>query len=102
MALVDWVVDLLVGRDQTGCCPWRLDNRPLLRLAAGRLVVLVSGFVVAAYAVTGLECQDWDVEANRRRARFLVKPDKDVASPFINRRWSLPPGWAVSVIGAHR
>ena len=79
---------------------WIID--PFFVLRAGRLVVLVSGFVVAAYAVTGLECQDWDVEANRRRARFLVKPDKDVASPFINRRWSLPPGWAVSVIGAHR
>lgn len=79
---------------------WVID--PFFVLRSGRLVVLVSGFVVAAYAVTGLERQIWDEEANRRRARFLVKHDKDIASPFINRRWPLPPGWTVSVIDTHR
>jgi hypothetical protein len=79
---------------------WVID--PFFVLRAGRLVALVSGFVVAAYAVTGLERQDWDEEANRRRARFLVKHDKDIASPFANRRWPLPPGWTVSVIDTPR
>lgn len=79
---------------------WVID--PYFVMQAGRLVVLVAGFVVAAYAVTGLELQYWDEQASRRRARFFVKEDDDAASPFVNRRWQLPRGWTVSVIGAQR
>ena len=77
---------------------WVIDPNAVMR--SGRLVVLVAGFVVAAYAVTGLELQYWDELANRRRARFLVEDDEDSATTFTNRRWQLPPGWAVSIIDA--
>lgn len=77
---------------------WVIDPNAVMR--TGRLVVLVAGFVVAAYAVTGLELQYWDELANRRRARFLVEDDEDSATTFTNRRWQLPPGWAVSIIDA--
>lgn len=75
---------------------WVIDPDAVRR--TGRLVVLVAGFVVAAYSVTGLELQYWDESASRRRARFLVEDDKDTAAPFTNRRWQLAPGWAVSII----
>lgn len=77
---------------------WVIDPDAVIR--AGRLVVLVAGFVVAAYVVTGLELQYWDEVANRRRARFIVEDDEDTAAPFTNRRWRLSPGWAVSLIDA--
>jgi hypothetical protein len=77
---------------------WVIDPDAVIR--TGRLVVLVAGFVVAAYAVTGRELQYWDESAKRRRARFLVGDDEDTATPFTSRRWQLPPGWAVSIIDA--
>ncbi|TVZ06315.1 hypothetical protein EAS64_02475 [Trebonia kvetii] len=77
---------------------WVIDPDTVKR--AGRLVVLVAGFVAAAYAVTDVDLQYWDELANRRRARFLVEDDEDAAGPFTGRRWQLPPGWAVAVIDA--
>jgi hypothetical protein len=77
---------------------WVIEPDSVIR--AGRLVVLVGGFVAAAYAVTGLELQYWDELANRRRARFLVKDDPDTAAPFSGRRWQLSSGWTVALIGA--
>jgi hypothetical protein len=79
---------------------WVIDPDAVMR--TGRLVVLVAGFVVAAYAVTGRELQYWDEPTNRHRARFLVGDDEDTATPFTNRRWQLPPGWAVSIIAAQK
>lgn len=76
---------------------WVIDPDSVLR--AGRLVVLVGGFVAATYAVTGLDQQYRDEEANRHRARFLVDDDEDTAAPFTNRRWQLPPGWTVAIVG---
>jgi hypothetical protein len=77
---------------------WVIDPEAVMR--AGRLVVLVAGFVVGAYAVTGLDLRYWDEASNRRRARFLVEDDENIAAPFTGRRWRLPPGWAVSIIDA--
>lgn len=75
---------------------WVIDPDAVIK--AGRLVVLVGGFVVAAYAVTGLELQYWDELANRRRARFFVEDDEGTAASFANRRWRLSPGWTVALI----
>jgi hypothetical protein len=77
---------------------WVID--PDLVTRAGRLVVLVSGFVVAAYAVTGVEVQYRDERSGRRRARFVVEDDDAAAAPFVGRRWQLPRGWTVAVIDA--
>lgn len=78
---------------------WVIDPDAVLR--AGRLVALVAGFVVAAYAVTGVESQYLDETSNRHRARFIVEDDKDAAGFFLGRRWRLSPGWTVSLIGDH-
>lgn len=78
---------------------WVIDPDAVLQ--AGRLVVLVAGFVVAAYAVTEVELQYLDESSNRRRARFIVEDDEDAADFFLNRRWRLSPGWAVSLISCH-
>jgi hypothetical protein len=74
---------------------WVIDADAVVQ--AGRLVVLVAGFVVAAYAVTGTELQYVDAESNRRRARFIVEDNEDTTAPFVNRRWRLSPGWTVSL-----
>ena len=79
---------------------WVIDPGAVTR--AGRLVVLVAGFVVATYAVTGVELQYRDDLSGRRRARFLVEDDKDAARPFTDRRWELPRGWTVAVIDGAR
>lgn len=79
---------------------WVIDPGAVTR--AGRLVVLVAGFVAAAYAVTGVELQYRDDRSSRRRARFLVEDDKDAACPFTGRRWELPRGWTVAVIDGAR
>ena len=63
---------------------WVIDPDAVVRTR--RLVVLVAGFVAAAYRVSGLELQYWDKLSNRRRARFLVEDDEDAASPFAGRR----------------
>lgn len=72
---------------------------PDVVLRAGRLVVLVAGFVVAAYAVTAVESQYLDETPDRRRARFIVEDDEDAADFFLGRRWRLSPAWTVSLIG---
>lgn len=79
---------------------WVIDPDTVER--AGRLVVLVAGFVVASYAVTGVEEQYLDQQAGRRRARFVVEDDEQTARPFANRRWPLPPGWTVAIIDPQR
>lgn len=75
---------------------WVIDPGTVTQ--AGRLVVLVAGFVVAAYAVTGVEVQYRDDLSGRRRTRFFIKDDKDAEEPFTGRRWQLPRGWTVAVV----
>ena len=77
---------------------WIIEPGPVLE--AGVLVAVVGNFVVAAYAVTGLETQYLDEVSGRRRSRFLIAGDDDVTAPFLGHRWTLRPGWTTAVIGA--
>ena len=77
---------------------WVVEPEPVL--AAGVLVAVVGGFVVAAYAVTGLETKYPDAVSGRRRCRFTVADDDEVTAPFLGHRWTLRPGWTTAVIGA--
>ncbi len=88
---------LLAGAEGAAHQPWLLI-RAVIGAAA------LSGFYLALWLVfpdqLGPDLRYWDEASSRRRARFLVADEEDVAAPFTGRRWRLPPGWAVSVIDA--
>jgi hypothetical protein len=76
---------------------WAIDDQACRE--AGRLVVLVGGFVADAYAIKDLDTQYIDGNSGRRRSRFLVEADEEAAAPFVGRRWTLGRGWTTAVVG---
>ena len=74
---------------------WVID--PAAVVEVGRLVALVAGYVVAAYAVDDVEAYYLDTSTGRRRARFTLREDPQAATSYLGHHWTLRRGWTAAI-----